>query len=332
MVSRPEGDDGATDVALPKMDESGRPEPPRPTHELDPRVLAEIGSLSFRARIVADSANAGIHRSRHHGTSVEFADHKEYAPGDNLRMLDWRAFARFDRDYIKRFEDESNLRGLFVIDQSRSMGYPENAKSLKRLSKLEYATTCAGALAYVFARQGDAVGLATFSDRLKIEVPSRARRGHVQEILATLEAMKAEGPTQLAKALDALSEGTTRRMVIAIFTDLLDGGLASLAAIKRLRARKHDVVLFHVLDPDELEFPFEDSTLFVGMETQQEINIDARAIRAAYLDEVKRFLAEAEQTARTSRVEYNLARTDLSPSHMLAGFLSRRTSARATVR
>lgn len=314
-------------------DQAGEhPEGRRPSHELDPRTLAEIGSLTFRARIVADSANAGIHRSRHHGTSVEFAEHKEYSPGDNLRMLDWRAFARFDRDYIKQFEDESNLRGLFLVDQSRSMAYPEAAKSLGRLSKLEYATTCAGALAYVFARQGDAVGLATFADKLKIEVPSRARRGHLQEILATLEAMKPEGPTRLAQALDALSEGIPRRTVICVFTDLLDGGLASLAAIKRLRARRHDVVLFHVMDPDELDFPFEDSTLFVGMEDQTELNVDAPAIREAYLEEAKRFLAEAEQTCRTARVEYNLARTDKSPATLLAGFLSRRTSIRATVR
>src|SRR5438105_4080643 len=115
--------------------------------EIDPRVLAEIGSLSFRARIVADSANAGTHRSRHHGTSAEFAEHKEYSQGDNLRMLDWRAFARCDRDYIKRFENESNVSALLIVDSSSSMGYPDNAKARHRLTKLEYATTCAGALA-----------------------------------------------------------------------------------------------------------------------------------------------------------------------------------------
>src|SRR5437870_2540352 len=190
--------------------------------EIDPRVLAEIGSLSFRARIVADSANAGTHRSRHHGTSAEFAEHKEYAQGDNLRMLDWRAFARCDRDYIKRFENESNLRALLIVDSSASMGYPENAKGRHRLTKLEYATTCAGALAYVLARQGDAVGVAAFSDRLEIKVPSRARRGHLKEILGTLESLEPKGPSKLGQALDALSEGMPRRMIITIFSDLLD--------------------------------------------------------------------------------------------------------------
>lgn len=308
------------------------PPPSAPSRELDPRVLAEIGSLSFRARIVADSATAGMHRSRHHGTSVEFSDHKEYSPGDNLRMLDWRAFARCDRDYIKRFEDESNLRGLIVIDSSRSMAYPEQAREVKRLSKLEYAATCAGALSFVLARQGDAIGLATFGEKLEIQVPSRAKRGHLQELLATLEAMRPDGKTELARALDALSEGLPRRMVILVFTDLLDGGLSSLDAIKRLRARRHDVVVFHVLDPDELEFPFEDHTQFVGMERGEQVNIDARAIRAAYLEEVARFLQTAEQSCRSARVEYNLARTDRSPSGLLGAFLSRRESIRATVR
>lgn len=300
--------------------------------EIDPRVLAEIGSLTLRARIVADSANAGIHRSRHHGTSVEFADHKEYSPGDNLRQLDWRAFARLDRDYIKRFEDESNLRGLVVIDSSRSMAYPENAAATQRLTKLQYATTCAGALAYVLARQGDAVGLATFAEHLDVLVPSRARRGHLQEILSTMEALRAEGPTQLASALDALSEGMPRRMIVFVFSDLLDGGLESLEAIKRLRARRHDVVLFHVLDGDELDFPFEDSTLFIGLEDKSEVQIDARAIRNAYIEEAKRFVEKAEASCRTARVEYLLARTDASPSRMLAGLLSRRASIRAQAR
>lgn len=300
-------------------------EPTQRTHELEPQLLADIGNLSMRARVVADSALAGMHRSRHHGSSVEFAEHKEYSPGDNIRHLDWRAFARFDRDYIKRFEDEANLRALTVIDQSGSMAYPE---SPDRLSKLSYSTTCAGALAYVLARQGDAVGVATFSTSLKIKVPSRARRGHLQEVLSNLESLKAKGETKLDKALDALSEGLTRRSIVVIFSDLLDGGLRALKAIARLRARKHDVVLFHVLDPDELDFPFEDSTLFRSMEDDREIQIDARAIRDAYLQEIERFTQDAETACRSARVEYHLMRTDQAPGPAIARFLARRSGLR----
>lgn len=304
--------------------------PPK-AKELSAEVLSDIGNLAMRARTVADSALAGMHRSRHHGTSVEFAEHKEYSPGDNVRHLDWRAFARFDRDYIKRYEDEANLRALIVIDNSGSMGYPAN-KDKSRLNKLEYATTCAGALAYVLARQGDAVGLATYSDRLDIKVPSKARRGHLQEILSTMDKLEAKGESQLATALDRLSEGLVRRSIVVIFSDLFDGGLDALPGMARLRARKHDVVLFHTLDPDEMDFPFEDSTEFVSMEDARRVQIDARALKEAYLKELSGFLDKAENGARSAHVEYLRARTDAPAGQLVAKFLARRINRRAVAR
>ena len=303
------------------------PEAPRP-REIDPRTLTEIGNLGFRARIVADSAVAGIHRSRNRGTSVEFAEHKEYAPGDNLRHLDWRAFARFDRDYVKQFEDESNLRALAVVDASGSMGYPP-ADQADRLSKLEYATTCAGALAYVLARQGDAVGVASYTDKLQIRVPARARRGHLQEILGVLENLVPQGPTRLGDALDSLAEGLKRRTIVVIFSDLLDGGLEALASAARLRARRHDVLVFHTLDPDELTFPFEDATQFESMEDDREVQIDARAIREAYLAEVGRFQTQAEEACRSAQVDYELVPTDRPPGQVIAHVLATRSRMRS---
>lgn len=304
---------------------------PPPAAEIDPSVLAEVGSLPLRARIVADSALTGAHRSRHHGSSVEFAEHKEYSPGDNVRHLDWRAYARLDRDYIKRFEDEASLRALCVIDVSGSMGYPTKEDG-QRLSKLQYATTCAGALAFVLARQGDAVGVGRFGPRLQIDVPARARRGHLQEVLSTLEGLESGGTTALRGALDTLSEGLNRRNIVLVFTDLLDGGLEGLEAIARLRARKHDVVVFHTLDPDELEFPFEDSTVFHSMEDSREVQVDARAIRNAYLEEMRRFREQAEVACRSARVEYQLLRTDTPPGALVAGFLARRNRMRGRSR
>jgi len=298
--------------------------------EVDPSVLSEIGQLSLRARMLADSVFAGMHRSRHHGSSVEFAEHKEYAPGDNLRHLDWRAFARFDRDYIKRFEDEAALRALCVVDCSGSMGYPPAPDG--RLSKLDFSRTCAGALAYVLARQGDAVGLATFAHKLDIAIPARARRGHLRELLVHLEALTPSGPSRLDATLGALAEGLRSRTVIIIFSDLLDGGVDALARVASLQARRHDVVLFHVLDPDELEFPFEDTTTFVSMEDRREVKIDARAIREAYLQELARFREAAETRCRSARVEYNLLRSDVSPGRQLADFLAARSRTRASAR
>lgn len=303
----------------------------RRPHELPPDVLSEIGSLALRARVVADSALAGMHRSRHHGTSVEFAEHKEYSPGDNVRHLDWRAYARLDRDYIKRFEDESHLRALVLVDTSASMGYRGPGEA-ERLTKLTYATTCAGALAYVLARQGDAVGLGTFAEKLDLAVPPRARRGHLQEVLSKLDALQPVGTTHLAKALDALAEGMSRRMILIVFSDLLDAGPGALEALARIAARRHDVSLFHILDADELDFPFEDSTLFESMEDDREVPIDARAIKDAYLEEIRRFTEDVAQKARGAQVEYNLVRNDASPSRVLSRFLAKRIGLRSSAR
>jgi len=301
-----------------------------PKNEIDPRVLAELGSLSLKARMLADSALHGMHRSRHHGSSVEFAEHKEYSPGDNVRHLDWRAYARFDRHYIKRFEDEANLRALMLIDTSGSMGYRSPVEG--RPTKLELSVVGAAALSYVLARQGDAVGLGTFATGLELRVPPRARRGHLQEIFVNLESLGASGTTALGKALDRLAEGMNRRMVLVIFSDLLEAGEDAMRAVSRIAARRHDVALFHVMDPDELDFPFEDNTLFTSLEDGREVPIDARAIKKAYLDEVAQFLRGVERQARSAQVEYHLVRTDVSPSGLLGRFLANRASSRHSAR
>lgn len=306
------------------------PDPERGKQEIDPRTLSEVGSLALRARTIADSALSGMHRSRHHGSSVEFAEHKEYAPGDDVRHLDWRAFGRFDRDYVKRFEDESSLRALMVVDNSASMAYP--GPDAGRPSKLDYAKEVAGALAYVLARQGDAVGVASYAQDLEVRVPARARRGHLQEVLSELDSLRPSGRTRLDAALDKLSEGLSRRTIVVVFSDLFDGALQALSGFGRLSARRHDVVLFHVLDSDELQFPFEDATEFVGMENDARVRIDARAIREAYLDELARFLREAEQASRGARVEYLRARTDQPAGRLLRGFLASRLRLRSVRR
>lgn len=299
--------------------------------EVPAPVLADIGQLPLRARVLADSVLSGLHRSRHHGTSVEFAEHKEYSPGDDLRHLDWRAYARLDRDYIKRFEDEANLRALCVVDVSGSMAYPAEPRP-QELSKLGFAATCAGALAYVLARQGDAVGLATFDGQLHMQLPARARRGHTQEVLAHLSRLQGRGESRLWEVADRLAEGLRQRTVVLLFSDLLDGGLDALSGLSRLRARRHDVALFHVLHPDELDFPFEEATTFTSMEDDREVKVDARAIRKAYLDEMNAFRERAMAGCQRAQVEYRLARTDEPPGRMLGEFLAKRISWRASLR
>jgi uncharacterized protein (DUF58 family) len=304
---------------------------PSAARTISVQVLAEMGALNYRARTLADSVLHGMHRSKHHGTSVEFSEHKKYSPGDDVRHLDWRAYARHDRDYIKQFEDEANLSALIVVDISGSMRYRQEGER-KILSKQDYAMTCAGALAYVLARQGDAVGLASFADRFRIEVPPRARRGQLQEIFSKLETLESKGPTQLTSALNALAEGMSKRMCLILFSDLLDTNAEAMQALARVSARRHDVTLFHVMDPDELDFPFEGSTLFTDLEGTRSVPIDAQAIKDAYLEEVRQFLFDVKSRARSSRVEYELVRTDQSPTKLLSRYLSSRTFTRRTVR
>ena len=299
--------------------------------QISVEVLAEIGALNFRARTLADSVLHGMHRSKHHGTSVEFSEHKKYSPGDDVRHLDWRAYARHDRDYIKQFEDEANLSALIVVDISGSMKY-RRAGDTPILSKQDYAMTCAGALAYVLARQGDAVGLASFADGLQIEVPPRARRGQLQEIFSKLENLESSGGTQFETALNTLAEGMNKRMCLILLSDLLDTNAAGMEALGRVAARRHDVSLFHILDPDEIEFPFDGSTLFTDLEGSREVPIDAQAIKEAYLKEMNDFLSSVKTRTRSARVEYELVRTDQSPTRLLSRYLTTRTSARRSIR
>jgi len=304
---------------------------PQSERQISVKVLAEIGALNYRARKLADSVLHGMHRSKHHGTSVEFSEHKKYSPGDDVRHLDWRAYAKHDRDYIKQFEDEANLSALIIVDVSGSMRYRREGTD-QILSKQDYAMTCAGALAYVLARQGDAVGLASFADGFKIEVPPRARRGQLQEIFARLENLESGGGTQFETALNSLAEGLSKRMCLILFSDLLDTNAKGMEALARVAARRHDVSLFHLLDPDELDFPFDGSTLFTDLEGSRSVPIDAQAIKEAYLKEMNGFLKDVKTRTRSARVEYELVRTDQSPTRLLSRYLTSRTSARRSIR
>lgn len=296
---------------------------------LPAQVLTEVKNLGLKGRMLATSAVTGVHRSRLHGSSVEFSEHKEYAPGDNLRDLDWRAYARLDRHYIKRFEDERNLQALFLIDSSESMAYPRQPG---RRSKLEYSKLLAGTLAYVLSRQGDSVGLSSFSEQLQLRLPPRARRGQLQEVLTSLGGLEPSGKTALPACLSALGEGLRQRSLLLLFTDLMDEGLAALPKLAELSARGHELVLFHVLDPDEIDFPFEDNTLFRGMESAATVQIDAQAVRQAYLEEAQSFLREAESGCRAARAEYRLARSDEGAGAQLVSFLGARANIRAVRR
>jgi uncharacterized protein (DUF58 family) len=285
---------------------------------LTPQMLARLEGLKVRARAVVDGVLSGLHKSPHQGQSVEFAEHKEYAPGDELRHLDWKALAKFDKYYIKRFEHETNLRSLLVVDGSGSMGFGSGP-----LTKLDAARTLAAALGYLLIRQQDAAGVTVLKPKM-IEVPPRASANHINALLETLEAANAEGPTDLFNASEHLAERAPRRSLIVLFSDLFDDRADALPRFLGLRSRKHDVAVFHIVDPAELEFPYDDPTLFLSMEDDRNIEVNPREIKQSYLEELERFLADTKKLCTAADVDYELVRTDQPLDAVLSRFLARR--------
>jgi len=288
---------------------------------LDPEVLARLGTLKLRVRAITEGLLSGLHRSPHHGQSVEFAEHKEYAPGDDVRRIDWKANGKFDKYYVKQFEQETNLRCTLVLDASGSMGW-KGAPG--RLTKHEYAATAAASLAYLLMRQADAAGLLLCNQQVVRAIPPASRASHLVPILDALEGAVPAGPTRLGAAVDWIVENSPRRSAVVIFSDLMDQDPGILRALAQLSRRKHDVTLFHVLDPAELEFPYEEATLFTSLEDGRQVEANARDIRKGYLEEIRLWLERTRREAAEHRVDYLLCRTDRPLDEVLLPFLARR--------
>jgi uncharacterized protein (DUF58 family) len=284
---------------------------------LDPVALSRLSNLELRARSVVEGALSGLHRSAHHGSSVEFAEHKEYAAGDEIKHIDWKAYGKFDKYYVKRFEEETELRAYLLLDCSASMDYRGSG-----VSKLDYARMLAASLAYLLLRQQDQVGMIAFGERLRGYLPPRARSGHLNDLLTALDGVEAKGRTDLPRALAYLSEVVQRRSLIVLFSDLLGSDDSVRHLLRGLRARKHDVVVFHLLDGDELTLPFEGTTIFESMEDDRKLLADPGAVRKAYLKELDRFVDEYRVGLAEGDVEYHLVDTARVPAEVLLEFLT----------
>lgn len=294
-----------------------------PSAYLRPEVVSRAEALGLRARTIVEGLRVGDHKSPYHGFSVEFAQHREYVPGDDVRYLDWRVWGRSERYVLKQFEQETNFYAHLLLDASRSMLYGEGERN-----KLEYAKTLVASLAYLIVAQRDGAGLYVFDSAWRRQLPPAAQPGHVQEILRTLESVEPREKTSIAPLLHELAERVRRRGLVFLVTDAFDEVPPLLEGLRHLRFQGHEVVLFHVLHPDELGFPFDGMVKFDGMEEPVWLLTRPRLVRPSYLRALERWLRELGQGCEAHRVDYVLADTSRPVAETLTGYLARRLRVR----
>jgi uncharacterized protein (DUF58 family) len=286
---------------------------------LQPEAVKRIARLELRARHVVEGFLAGMHRSPYFGQSVEFLQHRQYTWGDDLRYVDWKVWAKQDRFYVKQFEEDTNLRCSLLVDVSASMQYGSQA-----MNKYEYAATVAVSLAYLVLKQQDAIGCLSFDESMRMAVPQRTRRNHLDAIVQALEISEPRDKTQLYPILANAAESYPRRGMMVIISDLLADREGLFKGLKLLRSRGHDVMVFHVLDDDELDFPFSGPTRFEGLEMPDQLTCNPRALRDGYLAALGAYLEEVRLGCARNNVDYTLMRTSQSLGGALATFLNHR--------
>jgi uncharacterized protein (DUF58 family) len=288
----------------------------------DPTELRKYGGLTLLARQVVEGFLTGVHRSPYKGFSVEFAEHRQYTPGDEIRHIDWRAYGKTDRYFVKEYEEETNLKAYLLVDASGSMGF---RGSKKAPSKFEYAQHVAASIAYLMLHQMDAVGLITLDTQVRRMIPPKASPKHLLRVLTALEETQPGGETALAPLWHELAgHHLKRRGMVIILSDFFDQLEPLARALQHLRHRNHEVLLLHVLAPEELEFPYKRLTQFRSLEADQKVLADARRLRDDYLKNFERFRGDLKDRAGKLQIDYHLLRTDQPVERALGIYLSRR--------
>jgi uncharacterized protein (DUF58 family) len=286
-------------------------------NHFDPKVLAKLKKLYLRARLVVDGVMIGIHPSRAKGISAEFEEHREYTPGDDARRIDWKAYAKFDRYFIKEYRQTTNLKAYIILDSSSSMGYASNG-----WSKFDCGSTLSASLAYLMLKQQDAVGLITFSNRIEKIIPPKAIHGYLFAILRELEERIPRGVTRTGFVLQELAGSVKRRGIIVLISDLLDEPEEVLKGLKQLRSRGNDIIVFHLLDKDELEFPFKEATLFQDLEEDLKLLTDPYSVRSAYLKTLHALIDHYRQSCASELIDYFLLDTSVTLDRALVRYLT----------
>lgn len=278
----------------------------------------------MKARAIVEGYVSGLHRSPFRGFSVEFAEHREYVPGDDIRFLDWKVFGKTDRLYIKRYEEETNLKANLIVDCSESMSY--STRDETGISKYDYARWAAAALGYLVTQQQDAAGLVLFDERVRRVLPAASSNAHLRNLIHELESTEPQESTGIGRSLTEAAESLGRRGMTIIFSDLLDDEREVVKGLRQLRQRGHEVLLFHILSDDELNFPFQRMTRFEGMEDLPTRVADPMALREGYLQEVRAFQKRLRRVAMANRIDLVELSTKSNLGVVLAAYLARRAA------
>jgi uncharacterized protein (DUF58 family) len=289
---------------------------------LDPAVVARLGTLELKARTIVEGFLSGLHRSPFKGFSVEFAEYRQYIPGDALSTIDWKVYARSDRYYVKKFEEETNLDCHVMLDVSNSMSYGSGP-----MTKFEYGACLAASLGYLMNRQRDAIGLTAFDENIVSMLPASSRPGHLRGVLVTLDRLRPGRKTNVGKPLHQLADSVVKRGMVVLISDLFDDPIEVIRGLKHFQFRGNDVIVFHILDPHETDFPFERATRFEDLETEEEIMAVPGAVRDHYLKEMGGLMEQYRRELGACGIDYRMISTRQPLELALLSYLSTRARA-----
>ncbi len=286
---------------------------------LNPDVVSKLASMDLRARLVVEGFMTGLHKSPYHGFSVEFAEHRQYMPGDDIKHVDWKVYGKTNRFYVKQFEEETNLKSYILLDASASMGYSSHG-----LSKLQYASYLSAALAYLMMRQRDAVGLVTFDEQIRRFLPPKSVTTYLNEILLELDRTTHSARTDIASALHQMADRIQRRGLVVLFSDLLDEPEKVMSGLKHFRYQNNEVIVFQILDPYEISFDFTQDAIFRDLESGEEINTQPWHIRSDYRGQVTKFNEAYKKFCREHQIDLISLTTESTFDRALIEYLLKR--------
>jgi uncharacterized protein (DUF58 family) len=293
---------------------------------LDPRTLARVSSLDLRARLIVEGLTAGMHRSPYQGISVEFAQHRPYVQGDDIRHVDWKVLGKTDKIYLKQYLEETNLHLICIVDASESMGYGSIKSGSSTWTKYDHATAIAASLSYMAIQQQDSVGLAIFDQALSRYFKPSNSPGQWKIVINELQQVPRCNKTNTGKILDQIAEKLTHRSLIVILSDFFDDLAGIQQGLRHLRYKKHELMVFQILDPTEIEFPFEDVTLFKGLEEAGELLTEPRALREGYLEQLAQFTESMKKMCRGMHIDFTRMNSGDTLDIALSNFLATRSA------